>query len=238
MRIALRQAVLIVLAACVCGGAALTVQAGEAIEGRLKCAVAKAVSERCGFATDHLEITFHSMHLPETARDAATIVAEVPDYDDAIGAVTLKAYFSRNGETLAKISVPAHVSVFDDVLVTTKRLRRHDVLGPGDFKREWTDITNYVKWAVAEPDTAIGKRATRTINPGTIVDRRWLAEVPLVQRGDRITMACENNGVSVTGTAVALEDGYRDQEITVKAEWANRILRAVVVNAGTVTPVK
>jgi flagella basal body P-ring formation protein FlgA len=211
--------------------------AGEDLDARLKDAITRAVTERNGFPAEKLEITIHTARLPETAATADRVVAQVPDYDDAIGAVTLKVTFTKDGETLARISAPIRVKVFEDALVTTRRLNRHDILHAGDLRRERVDITNLVKWVQTESDSVLGRRTTRTINPGTIVESRWLAEVPLVSRGDRITMAKAANGVSVTGMAVALEDGYKNQEISVKAEWANRILRAVVVDAGTVTPV-
>lgn len=206
-------------------------------EPRLREAITRAVSARNGFPPSQLEVKIHTTRLPDAAKSADQIIAEVPDFDDAIGPVTLRARFLRDGVQLASVPIPARVSVFADALITMRRVQRHDVIRPGDLRRERVEITNLVKWVVIDSAVAIGSRAKRTITPGTIVDKRWLEEVPLVMRGDRVTMATRHNGVSVSAVGVAMEDGYRNQEIRVKAGRSNRLLKAVVLDAGTVAPV-
>lgn len=203
---------------------------------RLRAAITEAACARNGFAKDQVEVELHRVRVPDEYRLANEIQIELPDYDDAIGPVTARAYLMINGKTLGNLPVPARVKVFADVLITTRRIARRHVIEAADFESQRLDITNLTGSAITHPDSVIGHWAQRTINPGQIVDRRWLAEVPLIQRGDKITMAFTSGAVRVTTNVVAMEDGYRNQQIMVKSAQAKRLLPAVVVDGNTVTP--
>ncbi|GAB4317070.1 MAG: hypothetical protein Kow0074_05440 [Candidatus Zixiibacteriota bacterium] len=206
------------------------------LEDRLEAALKDAVCERTGYGAENIVIKQHRVRIAPKYKTADDVRVSLPDYDDAIGPVTARAHFTKNGTSLGSIPVPIRVSVFDSVLVTTRKLKRHDVIHQGDVARDWVDITRYVNWTMTNPDSLNGCRAARTINAGSLVDRRWVEKIPLVQRGDRVTLEYEARGVRVTANATAMEDGYRRQTIRVKTEYANRLLDAVVTGAGTVSP--
>jgi flagella basal body P-ring formation protein FlgA len=89
---------------------------------------------------------------------------------------------------------------------------------------------------MSDPDSIVGKRATRVINPGQIVDRRWLADVPLIERGDHVLMSYSVGSVHVTSSVIAMEDGYENERIMVKSGQAKRLLPAFVKDKNTVEP--
>ncbi len=206
------------------------------LEDRLQSALQSAVCERTGYAPANIVIKRHRTRIAPKYRNADNVTVALPDYDDAIGPITARAHFTRNGKTLGSVPVPIRVDVFDSVLVTTRKLKRHDIISPTDVTHDWQEITRYVKWTMTDPDSLDDCRAARTINPGSLVDSRWVEKVPLVQRGDRVTLEYESGGVRVTANATAMEDGYRQQTIRVKTEYANRLIDAVVTGDGTVAP--
>ena len=226
------------LCACLCGGDVSANSDADPWTERVRIAVEDAACVRNGFARDRVDVTLHRLHVPDEYRAATGIRIALPDYDDAIGPMTAHATFTAKGKTLGRMPVPVRVSVFADVLVTKTRLARHAIVQPGDVGRQTLEITKRVKWAMTDADSVVGQRTKRTINPGQIVDRRWLADVPLIQRGDRVTMAYAKGAVRVTAHVTAMEDGYRDQQIMVKSAQAKRLLPVVVVDGNTVTPVR
>lgn len=217
---------------CLCSAPAGAVP----LEDRLETALKSAVCQRTGYGSENIVIKQHRIRIAPKYRDADGVRVALPDYDDAIGPVTARAHFTRNGVSLGSIPVPVRVSVYDSVLVTTRKLTRHDAIHAGDVTQAWTDITRYVEWTMTDPDSLAGCRAARTINAGSLVDRRWVEAIPLVQRGDRVTLEYETRGVRVTANATAMEDGYRQQTIRIKTEYADRLLDAIVTGAGTVAP--
>jgi flagella basal body P-ring formation protein FlgA len=205
---------------------------------RLRQAVEIAACARNGFAPDRVEVELHRVVVPDEYHTASGITIEIPEYDDAIGPVTARACFTLNGKTLGNIPVPARITVFADALVTKRRIARHEVIGDADVEPKTLEITSLVKWAMTDRDSVVGHWAGRTINPGQIVDRRWLEDIPLIQRGDRVTLAYASGSVRVTTNVIAMEDGYQDQQIMVKSAQAKRLLPAIVVDGNTVTPAR
>jgi flagella basal body P-ring formation protein FlgA len=204
--------------------------------GSVKKAVERAICKRNGFTADNSEIKFHRLRIPDRYDRATDFRIEVPDYNDAVGPVTVRAVFTTKGKRLGSVPIPVRVSVYDDVLVTTRRLERHETITPSVIKRQRLDVTKIVSWAMSDPDSVVGKRATRTINPGQIVDRRWLADVPLIERGNHVLMTYSVGAVQVTSSVIAMEDGYADERIMVKSEHAKRLLPAIVKDKNTVEP--
>jgi flagella basal body P-ring formation protein FlgA len=156
---------------------------------RLRQAVEDAACARNGFAPSQVEIELHRVRVPDEYRSASKITVDIPEYDDAIGPVTARAYFSLGGTTLGDMPVPARIKVFAEALVTKRRIARHEVIKDTDVEAKTLEITKLVKWAMTDRDSVAGHWAGRTINPGQIVDRRWLEEIPLIQRGDKLTLS-------------------------------------------------
>ncbi len=205
---------------------------------RMRQAVEDAACARNGFAHTRVEVEIYRLRVPDEYRRATGVTVQLPDTDDAIGPVTARAYFTSNGKTLGSLAVPAHVKVFADALITTHRIGRHDVLTERDIESRTLEVTKMVQWAMTDPDSVLGQRSKRTINPGQLVDRRWLEEVPLIKRGEHVMMEYSSGAVRVTANVVAMEDGYRDEQIMVKSTQAKRLMPVIVVDGNTVTPAR
>jgi flagella basal body P-ring formation protein FlgA len=117
-------------------------------------------------------------------------------------------------------------------------LHRYDVIRPEDFKRERLEVTKTLDWVVTDADSVIGRRVLRTIGAGQALDRRALAEMPLIRRGDRVTMTYAAGTVRASAPVVAMEDGYPDQKIFVKYGERQRLIPAKVIDAATVRPIR
>ena len=211
---------------------------GATIEERVTKAAKAAVCKRSGFSPSNVEITMHSMRSLDRYAEATGVTVTIPDYDDAIGPVTGRAVFTKDGEELGSIPVPMRVSVYGDVLVTAQRVKRHTEIRPSDVAVERMDITRLVGRTIAEPDSLVGQWLTRTMSPGQIIDRKWVEAIPIVRRGDRMTMEYSANNVQVSANVTAMEDGYLNETIAVKTDYANRLVQAVVVDGSTVHPIR
>lgn len=208
----------------------------DAVPGCVQRAVKTAVCAHNGFATEQVEITFRRIRLPMDWGDDCLIEVRIPPNADAIGPVTVRASFETSEGVATTVPIPIRVRIFADVLVTTERIKRHQPVLIESLERRREEITRLVPWAVTDSDSISGHWAARTVSAGVIVDTRWLAPIPLVRRGDRVTLLFEKGAVRTVATAVAMEDGYRDQKIKIKGPGGRRLLTAVVVNATTVRP--
>jgi flagella basal body P-ring formation protein FlgA len=204
---------------------------------RLLQAIEMAVCARHGVPADRVKITPYAVQLPSGCEQARQIRIQIPDFADAIGAVTVRAVFEGDRGIIGTIPVPVKVDLFADVLVTARRLGRHEVIRPEDLMRRRQMITDVAKWVMADPDSVVGHWTDRTINAGQMVDRRWVVDVPLVRRGERVLVAYDVGVVRVSTAAVAVEDGYRGQQIRVKPYTGRQLLTVRVVDDKTVRPI-
>lgn len=208
------------------------------LEERVATASKTAICERNRFNPADVEITMHTLRSLNRYNDATSVKVTLPDYDDAVGPVTGHAIFLKDGEELGSIPVPMRVTVFGEVLVTAARVKRHVEIKASDVERQRVDVTRLVGRTLCEPDSIVGHWLTRTMSAGQIIDRKWVEDVPLVRRGDRVTMEYGTNNVQVSANVTAMEDGYRNQTIAVKTDYANRLVHAVVIDESTVHPVR
>lgn len=224
--------------AAVIGGAVGACAASSEWPPALKTEVKNAVCARNGFDPANVDITYHPTRVPERCAHAISFRADVPEFDDAIGPVTVRVSCDSARTTVATVAVPIRVSIYSRGLVTTHRLQRFEVIGPEDIKRERFEVTRMLDWAVTDADSVIGRRVVRTIEAGQVVDRRWLADVPLIRRGERVTMTYAAGGVTASINAIAAEDGYPEQRIYVMRSGHQRLISAVVVDSTTVRPLR
>ncbi|MBI4863990.1 MAG: flagella basal body P-ring formation protein FlgA, partial [Candidatus Riflebacteria bacterium] len=142
----------------------------------LKAALHTAVCSRNGYAADNIEITFHKTRVPDRCDHATDFRIEIPEFDDAIGPLTVRAQCDSASLTIATVSVPVRVSIYEKALVTTRRLQRFDVIRPEDIRRERFEVTKMIDWAATDADSVIGRRVLRTISAGQVLDLRALAD--------------------------------------------------------------
>ena len=89
----------------------------------------------------------------------------------------------------------------------------------------------------SDPARVVGKSSRRMLRRGQIVDRRWLIEPVVIERGDAVTIVARNIGVEVHVHAEAQQDGRIDDIIRVRNKANGKIISARVVSAGMVEAV-
>ena len=215
---------------------AANVSSAAPFESRLNLAVLQAISERCGIPPADLDLRLFTVSPPAGVDSTAALRVEIPANDDGIGATTVRVATTRIDGTPVSFPVPANVDAWADVLVTSRRIDRHQSIGPGTTTRQRMLITNAVASSIRDDAALTGMRATRTMMPGQIVDSRWLEPIPDIHKGSRVTLAYEVGGVRVSTSGIAMEDGYISQPISIKPQNGRQLIQAIVLDEHTVRP--
>jgi flagella basal body P-ring formation protein FlgA len=121
-----------------------------------------------------------------------------------------------HGKRIDRLSVVATIRKFEDVLVSKHRLNRHAVCSESDFieaRREITHLRATPVKSLAEVD---GKRAVRIIAEGTIICQKDLQELPIVTRGEVISLLLRNKNLTIDLKGEALADGWKGDKIWVR----------------------
>ena len=108
----------------------------------------------------------------------------------------------------------------------------HDRLGPEHvaFERKNAAFLSGDPW----DGRSFGMRVKRPVGAGEVIYAKNLEDVPLVSRGDVVTLEFQGRFVHLSTDAKALSDGKLGERIPVRNLGSNREVIAEVVNASTV----
>ncbi len=160
----------------------------------------------------------------------------------------LQAYLSKGSRDIGKttvgvkctgakpwsLSLPVKVSLYRNVLVSTRLLNPGDVLQAGDVKLASRDLADLPYGYVDNLQASIGMKIKRRVNPGTALTPAMLKKPQLVRRGQRITILADGGGMQVRVAGKALANGAAGDRIQVQNASTKRKLEGVVTASGEV----
>ena len=188
------------------------------------------VPEGCAYAVECREIP-DSIVVPS---GALRLVVDPSATPVLRGHVALALEVIVDGVTVRRVMVAAFVRTYASVLLAARPLDARAPVGPCDVRTARVETTLWPRRAVADTSALAGKRTKRIIAEGSVIFEELLEQVPLVARGDRVTLRAEAKGVCVSIGAVALEDGRLGAVISLKAACTRDRLKGRVIEAGIV----
>ena len=132
------------------------------------------------------------------------------------------------------VRVPVRVSMFTNVLVTTRPLTRGDGIGAGDVRAEERDVTSLAYGYIADLGQIDGRSLARPLSAGTVLTPGMLAGRQTVRIGDSVSMQADVEGVVIRVAGVALGAGDTGTRLKVRNASSGKVLDAVVTGPGTV----
>jgi len=132
------------------------------------------------------------------------------------------------------VRVPVRVSMFTNVLVTTRPLTRGDGIGAGDVRAEERDVTSLAYGYIAELGQTDGRSLARPLSAGTVLTPGMLAGRQTVRIGDSVSMQADVEGVVIRVAGVAMGAGDTGARLKVRNASSGKVLDAVVTGPGTV----
>jgi len=128
----------------------------------------------------------------------------------------------------------ADVEKIERVVVTTRSLKRHHVLGPDDLTIKTLSVTRRRNRYIGHPETLIGKRLTRSTGKGLPIRTDRIEETPLIFRGDRVMLLLESRGLRIMTSGKAKEDGFLGKIIGIQNLDSRKVVYGRVIESGIV----
>jgi len=132
------------------------------------------------------------------------------------------------------MTVTADTRFFREVLVSTRNVRRGEVLQAEMFELEECDITKQNEGYFFDFADLEGARAKRSIGANRVVTQRHVEPVPVILRGEEVTLILETDNVRLSIKGKALQDGGIGQQIRVRNGDSRKVLQGEVIDAQTV----
>ncbi|NOX18808.1 MAG: flagellar basal body P-ring formation protein FlgA [Chlorobi bacterium] len=137
------------------------------------------------------------------------------------------------GSAIKKCVVTLKVKLYRSVLVANRKIKKGEIFSPFDFRVEEKDVSTYGDQIVSEKDDIGNCRANVTIKKDDILIGRMVEAIPLIKRGDEVTVNARYGTVVATFPAIAREDGTKGKKIRVIRN-DKRIFRVEVIDSKNV----
>lgn len=160
----------------------------------------------------------------------------------------LQTYLSRGSREIGKttvgvkctgakpwsLSLPVKVSLYRNVLISTRLLNPGELLQAGDVKLASRDLADLPYGYLDNLQASIGMKIKRRINPGTALTPAMLRKPRVISRGQRVTILADGGGMQVRVAGKALANGAVGDRIRVQNASTKRKLEGVVTASGEV----
>lgn len=150
----------------------------------------------------------------------------------SLGSATVK--LTCTGSARWTLFAPAQIAVFGEAAVAAHNIDRGSLVQPGDIRYVRQNLSalgaNYID--LAKP--IIGLALKRSVREGEVLRLSQLEEPKIIQRGDRVMLEAQSNGLSVAVQGTAMANGKLGERIQVKNTQSNQLVDAQVVGPGRV----
>lgn len=132
------------------------------------------------------------------------------------------------------LAVTVKPDIYLPVMVADNTLERGQVISADSLAVRKINISNARGDYVTQPDDIIGMTVKRRIRDRQPIMLNQLESPLLVERGQRVLMIAEQNGVEARTMGEAVKKGRKGEIIKVKNESSGRIVSAIVADIGVV----
>lgn len=165
--------------------------------------------------------------LPKCSSELITQITET-----AYGQRSMPVRISCKEGARWSIFVPTSIDIYEDVVVSTRRLGKGEHLTKEDIILKRTNTSQVGQSYIESVKELIGKEMKRTLKAGVMLRPRDITEPKLVNRGDSVDIRSRTKGIMVSTQGTALSDGRLGQRIKIRNTRSTRVVDALVVGPG------
>ena len=132
------------------------------------------------------------------------------------------------GKIVDKFPISVDVSIVKDVVVARQRINRGSALKSSDLKMEKRVLGKYWQDYFFSLDELQGCEAKQLIKNGLPVTKRMVRQTPLIERGQSVKVEIHSKTMTVTFTAIAMDDGFKGDRIKLQPENSSNVIQGVI----------
>lgn len=152
-----------------------------------------------------------------------------------LGLIQATVTVSANGVSVQSVPIVVQVSMLRRVVVSRRAINQGATIRQSDVELSTLTFSRVTDLGMTDLARAIGQRAKRFIPAGTVVEADVIESVPLVTRGQLVTLRSVSGAVQIVTTVKAQRSGLLGETITVRLTDKRRVeFDAVVVGPALV----
>lgn len=146
--------------------------------------------------------------------------------------ISIPVEFHSGGVVFRKIFVMCKLSYLVKVPVAAKAIARGEILTPQAIRFTEKKTDDASRKIPLHMDQIAGFKSRVSMQPGDTFEARHLENVPVVRRGDAVTVMSAIRGIRISARGFARQDAVKGQRIAVEIPSLNKLLFAKIVSAG------
>ena len=201
----------------------------------VEAAVRKVLTDRLAKYEGQVEVRFAAAGRSVLGLGGKEMSFSVrPRGSGLLGLLSVETDVIEAGKVVKTVPVMAEVALTAGVVVARRPINRGAMVRSEDMGIEERRFTRIEEIGLNGTAGVVGREARRYIGQGEMLTARDVQAMPLVRRGDYVTVWFRRGGLSVRGSAKALKEGSQGDRIEVKAEPAGQTYAVVVTGPKTV----
>ncbi|MBU0718324.1 MAG: flagellar basal body P-ring formation chaperone FlgA [Planctomycetes bacterium] len=134
-----------------------------------------------------------------------------------LGLTSVQVQVLAAGEVVQTVPLVVQVTTTLEAVAARRSINQDATIRSTDVHVVPLTVTSLDRLGLNDAAMAVGQRAKRFIPVGTVIDPGMLEQVPLVQRGELVTLVSSVGAVRVVTTGKATQAGLFGEVITVRA---------------------
>ncbi len=180
-----------------------------------------------------IEYTVNSLDSRLSMKDCPdTLETELKSRSN-IGRVNIRV--SCNELNPWSLYVPVDVDLYRPVVTTISPIAKGEMLTRGELEMREMDISQLNGSYFTVMEEVTGMQAKRPIRADKPVIANYLEPPLLIKKGEQVQMTARSGGLIVKIAGIALMDGHKGQQISVRNNQSKRVVEARVSGPGQVS---
>ncbi len=151
-----------------------------------------------------------------------------------MGHVSLNAVVRVNGKIERRVVLSGWVDRFEKVVCALRPLPRHTIIAKGDLCLKKKNVSKVPINVIKTLESVAGKRVKHAVRAGSVLFTNSVEDIPVIRKGDRVTIIAKSTTLTVTATGIAQGEGSVGDQIRVKNCTGKKEIIARIVNGSTV----
>jgi flagellar basal body P-ring formation protein FlgA len=157
----------------------------------------------------------------------------IPADPKVIGSRRFSLVYRVDGKTVKNISVRGTLKALASVAILTQNVKRGTILHPDMVQLQTKDLSK-LRNPCTNLREVLGKRLTRTLRSGAVLDLSSIDFPPLIRKGQLVKIRINHNSMHLTATGIASMNGKQDQIIRVMNSGSRKTIFCKVAAPGIV----
>lgn len=157
----------------------------------------------------------------------------IPSNPSILGSSRFALIFRVDGKVAKNMSVRGKIIALADIVITTKNIKRGEILTPSHLTTALRDI-NKIDTPSMDINEFIGMRAKRRLRQGSPMQTSYIEPLPIVRKGQKVKIVVLSGQMLLTATGLAHNDGAKDQIIKVQNLNSHKVIFCRVAAPGLV----